>query len=552
MPPSAPSDVTLFYVEVGMLAELNTVDGYFTVQAALAPASHVLVPSCRLTGGFALVNWFAPNVHAGDFVFTVGGFHRAYTPPEWYPVPDRLGITFTLGDMINVTGNTYFAITPKCVMGGGYLHLGLDVGPVSAWLDVILDVFIQYKPFHYTADLSVSVGCAISIKIWFVHIRISISVGAALHIEGPDPFGGKADVNFYLFTFTIHFGGSIKPPDPIPLSDFYDMVQTPGPNDKTKNPPPTNAKLKFTLSSGLCPPATGPPPAADPQEFPNSGSTSTWRVKSGTFSFIVGFDFAISSAKLLQFENATDPTQNQYDALYALKSTDDPPKFYSKAMQLSDWITSEVTIAIYSYNATGEKRIWRGFTGNLTMKKVPVAVWGSYDGSTDPSRVRNPEVLKSSTDPTMLLAMGLEIQPPKSRPLPSAAQAFDATAAFREKIGVFPIPPNEPVQGKLLSAVAVANDTPTERWRKVKTEWKNSAELGRKILDDTVKTDGTKVDGLLSLAAKRLGWDNPPPSGVPAIERDGRKEWELSSKAPDNLIGGLDLLYAALPRYVSV
>jgi hypothetical protein len=92
--------------------------------------------------------------------------------------------------MINVTGTVYFAITPKCVMGGGGLHLGLDVGPVSAWLDVALDVFVQFKPFHYTADLRVSVGCAISIDVWFVHIRVTASVGAELHIEGPDPFGG--------------------------------------------------------------------------------------------------------------------------------------------------------------------------------------------------------------------------------------------------------------------------------------------------------------------------------------------------------------------------
>lgn len=73
MPPGVDADKCLFYVEVGMLAELNTVDGYFTVQAALAPSSHILLPSCRLTGGFALVNWFQPNMHTGDFVFTVGG-----------------------------------------------------------------------------------------------------------------------------------------------------------------------------------------------------------------------------------------------------------------------------------------------------------------------------------------------------------------------------------------------------------------------------------------------------------------------------------------------
>jgi hypothetical protein len=73
MPPDVEADATLFYVEIFMLAELNTVEGYFTVQASLAPSSHILVSSCRLTGGFALVNWFDPNPHSGDFVFTVGG-----------------------------------------------------------------------------------------------------------------------------------------------------------------------------------------------------------------------------------------------------------------------------------------------------------------------------------------------------------------------------------------------------------------------------------------------------------------------------------------------
>ena len=83
LPPDAPEDATLFYVEIYMLAELNTVDGYFTVQASLAPSSHVLVSSCRLTGGFALVNWFDPNAHSGDFVFTVGGVRIPYYFVLW-------------------------------------------------------------------------------------------------------------------------------------------------------------------------------------------------------------------------------------------------------------------------------------------------------------------------------------------------------------------------------------------------------------------------------------------------------------------------------------
>ncbi|KAK4934937.1 hypothetical protein LTR10_023903 [Elasticomyces elasticus] len=125
--------------------------------------------------------------------------------------------------MISFTGYIYFAFTPKFVMGGGGLHFGLDVRPASAWLDVSLDVFIQLKPFHYMADLRVSVGCAISIKVWFVHIRTSASVGATLHIGGPEPFEGYANVDLYLFSFTIHFGSQSRPAPPVDLFDFYKM-----------------------------------------------------------------------------------------------------------------------------------------------------------------------------------------------------------------------------------------------------------------------------------------------------------------------------------------
>ena len=96
MPPAVPSDATLFYVEIGMIAELNTIDGYFTVQAALAPSSHILVSSCRLTGGFALVNWFHPSEHAGDFVFTVGGV-------GWFKDNKSIWLTYVVSPCLQAT-----------------------------------------------------------------------------------------------------------------------------------------------------------------------------------------------------------------------------------------------------------------------------------------------------------------------------------------------------------------------------------------------------------------------------------------------------------------
>ena len=59
MPPDATSrSEMIVYVELGLVAEMNFIDGYFRVEAALAPTSFLLVPECHLYGGFALVYWF--------------------------------------------------------------------------------------------------------------------------------------------------------------------------------------------------------------------------------------------------------------------------------------------------------------------------------------------------------------------------------------------------------------------------------------------------------------------------------------------------------------
>lgn len=109
------------YAEIGLVATLNVHAGVLRVEAKLSPNSFVLNPACHLRGGFALCYWFQGSGHEGDWVFSVGGYHPAYTPPAHYPVPERLGISWVLSDHLSVTGEAYFAITPKVCMGGGSL-----------------------------------------------------------------------------------------------------------------------------------------------------------------------------------------------------------------------------------------------------------------------------------------------------------------------------------------------------------------------------------------------------------------------------------------------
>ena len=444
-------------------------------------------------------------------------------------------------------------------MGGGSLHLGLDVGPVSAWLDILLDVFIQFKPFHYTADLSVSVGCAISINVWFVHVRISVSVGASLHIEGPDPFGGSANVDFYVCSFTIHFGGSVNPPPPISLEEFYSIVASPGantadapgrPEEETPTPiDPETTKIKFTIVDGLSPPDKVE--SSSGSGFPSFSAATRWRVKPGTFTFVVAVDFALSVSIL----STLDENDEDFDMpLFPAGSTTPPPRFYSKPMHLVLPIDSVMVVQVFRLESDGTRSVVKGFTGNMIMKDVPVSIWGQYSRDDDPADPSsNTAELKRADGPTMNLCLGCQLMSPSPQLLLSSPVGiFDATVAFREMLDPTNpkhIKPIEPTQGSLLAVSAHRNEIDGQtRWDEVKNDWTEAANHGRAILED--QSDGSL--GLMSMLATRLGWDKPPPENRPDLSfTDDTPDWVLKTNFPVKLVSELDRTYPSLPMYVA-
>ena len=115
IPASATNDAELFArVDMGFLAVIDPGKGTFRAEGQLTRVSFILDKDCHLTGGFALCYWFEGSGHEGDWVFTVGGYHSAYSPPEWYPKPARLAISWQY-DSLSIDGKAYFAITPKVI-----------------------------------------------------------------------------------------------------------------------------------------------------------------------------------------------------------------------------------------------------------------------------------------------------------------------------------------------------------------------------------------------------------------------------------------------------
>ena len=420
----------------------------------------------------------------------------------------------------------------------------------------MFDVFVQFKPFHYMADLAVSVGCAISIKVWFIHITVKVSVGAQLHIEGPDPFCGYATVEFYLFAFTIRFGDSRPAPLPIDLWEFYDMVQVPGPEPAADaNSTITDKRLaqhKYTVTSGLLPPDIAP---SSSPSFPSAGATTSWRVLPGTFTCSIGFDFAISSADLI----TSDDGAGHFTPLPILPldgSTIAP--FYSKPMHLAFTpITSTVTIRVYRRGANPFKNtVVDVVTASLVTKDVPVAMWGQYDPRADPAQGGRSATtaLADPSQPTMKLCMAINLVPKPPTLVASAVQDFQPAAAFRQKLGPSVMDALEPMQSNLLPSAEVhPAEGGVQRWAHVAEDWTNAAAQGAELLESATRAPAeAQGDGILRAAATVLGWSKPPPSASVSVQEGRRGAWALNPKLPARLVREMATRWPVLPRYTNV
>lgn len=361
LPVGDTSGTKFAHVELGISATVDFHAGVMKFEAQLSPNSYILSPNCHLTGGFALYYWFKgsdPQLE-GDWVFTIGGYHQAFQPPSQYPNPPRLAISWSLDDSLSITGQAYFAITPKVCMGGGRLHAALSLGPLYAFFDAYADFLINYKPFHFMAEGGVSVGVRFTLDLWIVTIHISVEIGAQLLLVGP-PMSGTVHVDFWVFGFDIHFGPGAPPITPVDLETFYKLVLTSGTaalsaanmltsseDEKEKDDQAVQPHL-FGCQSGLI---TGGGSQVTPPNTP-------WNVRAGNFSFGISCRFAINSATF------TDDTAK----------IDWSAAIYAKPMNLETALTSTLQITIVRTDDNKpDGPVWKI---DRDLKSVPNALWG--------------------------------------------------------------------------------------------------------------------------------------------------------------------------------
>ncbi|KAK4180611.1 hypothetical protein QBC36DRAFT_353904 [Triangularia setosa] len=445
--PSPRSGFRVAHIELGIVCTLDIDSGVFKLEAQLSPKSFVLHPSCHLTGGLALYSWFkdTPNGGvAGDWVLTIGGYHQAFSVPPQYPRPPRLAINWSLGSNISITGEAYFAVTPKVCMAGGRLHASLTAGGLYAYFDAFLDFLVNFEPFHFKGQASLAVGVRYTMDLWICTIRISAEIGATLTVAGP-PFGGNVHVDFWVFGFDIGFGSSAPPPTPLDIHEFWNLVlktstSSPSrsllsvPDDRARRTATKEPAFLITCQSGLEP--GDDDDTKDKKDNPSKPS-QPWYVHAGKFSFLVTLRFPTNVAKL----NKTHHTFKDKEQPIPIPS--DSVDIFARPMRLRSRLTSDTTINISqtepppkplrAFRAPGnEVHIYESWATKkwqveTVVRSVERSIWDVYSPSLDPLVAGNHVggLLNGDDSPTMQLVTGVAVTPPTSEMAPDEEIKFN-------------------------------------------------------------------------------------------------------------------------------
>lgn len=203
MPPHCSKN-PIAHAQLALKAAIMPDEGFFGIAARLTSESYILSRDCKLTGGFAFYGWFG-GAHRGDMVITLGGYRVGYNKPSHYPDVPRVGFAWKVTGNLNLSGEMYFALTPREIMAGGRLSAVYSAGNLKAYFIAATDFCLGWKPFHYDASISVLLGVSYRVDFLFVHHTFKLELGAGLQIWGPD-FTGTAHISWFIISFDISFG----------------------------------------------------------------------------------------------------------------------------------------------------------------------------------------------------------------------------------------------------------------------------------------------------------------------------------------------------------
>lgn len=366
------------YIQLGLRVLFHPSQGEILATLALTPNSYVLTPECKLTGGFAFAVWFKPSPHAGDFVVTAGGYASNFKKPAWYPDEPRLAFNWKLSDQVTISGTSYFALTPSVAMGGGALDIQFHAGPVRAWFTAHADFMIQWKPFHFEAQIGVSIGVSITLRELFVKVTLKLEVGATIDMWGP-PIGGLATIELWIATIKIGFGSDRQTqPDYIGFTSFSELL----PQDSKAVPAPTQSVNAAVNDDTTVPFNNVLKLVATKGQLPVQAPEGRWLVRGNAFRLDVQTVWPVMNLHLSTGGTAAvvpaptlDPAQTLGVPPCATQGGRSDGYFVGVRAMGVNCAASDLTITIM--RGTTEMNVAEDWLINPTLSSVPEALWGA-------------------------------------------------------------------------------------------------------------------------------------------------------------------------------
>lgn len=210
----------LIELHMGVVGYIDPAEATFWVTASIYDSR---LAQYALSGDMAM---YASFGNEPSFLLSVGGFHPDWDPPSYLPSTmrnlRRMTAAIGLGDNLQVGLDAYFAITSNTLQFGAEVFaiasmrkIGVDFTAKGSFG---FDVLVIFTPFSITGDMQANV----SIEAEGVPL---LTASVTLHLEGPEPWFGRATASFDYhglpINFSVAFGGSIKDdaPDTIDLWD---------------------------------------------------------------------------------------------------------------------------------------------------------------------------------------------------------------------------------------------------------------------------------------------------------------------------------------------
>jgi hypothetical protein len=184
-------EAALVKIQVAFVGTIDFDKQMLTFDASLYESS---ILTMTLEGDMAVRLKWGDNP---DFLFTVGGFHPAYTPPPLaLPTLKRLAINILNTSVARIRVECYQAITSNTVQFGAKadIFFGLDACSISGYIS--FDALFQFSPFYFI--ISVSAG----FKLRVIGIDL-LSVRIKMSLEGPTPWRAKGTGSISLLFFEV-------------------------------------------------------------------------------------------------------------------------------------------------------------------------------------------------------------------------------------------------------------------------------------------------------------------------------------------------------------